>query len=130
MDKCLYVAEGEIEQRFLAELKQLGYFVPGKFMKYNLMQKKVKHSDNIMAKKYTRLICIIDTDCVEATNLETFVHNLKMLKEICRNIEVMVQKENFEGELSWLLGNKSLLKAFTTKFEGVKELKQFLAQSN
>ena len=50
MDKCLYVAEGEIEQRFLAELKQLGYFVPGKFMKYNLMQKKVKHSDNIMAK--------------------------------------------------------------------------------
>ena len=62
MGTCLYVAEGEIEKRFLTEVKQLEYFVPGKFMKYNLMHNKIKYSDNIMAKKYSRIICVIDTD--------------------------------------------------------------------
>ncbi|MBE6097718.1 MAG: hypothetical protein E7198_07970 [Schwartzia succinivorans] len=62
MGTCLYVAEGEIEKRFLAEIKQLEYFVPGKFMKYNLMHNKIKYSDSIMAKKYSRIICVIDTD--------------------------------------------------------------------
>ena len=45
MGTCLYVAEGEIEKRFLTEIKQLEYFVPGKFMKYNLMHNRIKYSD-------------------------------------------------------------------------------------
>ena len=129
MGTCLYVAEGEIEKRFLTEIKQLEYFVPGKFMKCNLMQNKIKYSDSIMAKKYARIICIIDTDCLKQSQLETLRYNLKMLSEVCRNIEIMVQNKNFEDELCRLLEKKSLLKVFSKAFDGVKDLKHFLAQN-
>ena len=52
-----------------------------------------------------------------------------MLSEVCRNIEVMVQNKNFEDELCRLLGKKSLLKVFSKTFDGVKDLKHFLAQN-
>lgn len=129
MGTCLYVAEGEIEKRFLTEIKQLEYFVPGKFMKYNLMHNRIKYSDSIMAKKYSRIICVIDTDCLDPIQLKTLEHNLRMLSEVCRNIEVMVQNKNFEDELCRLLGKKSLLKVFSKTFDGVKDLKRFLAQN-
>lgn len=128
MDTCLYVAEGEIEKRFLTELKQIGYIVPGKFCKFNLMQKRVKNSDNIMAKHYSRIICIIDTDCAESVQLDNLKYNIDALTSICEKLEVMVQNKNFEDELKRLMNRSNLLTAFNQKFEGIKDLKKFLSQ--
>ncbi len=128
MDICLYVAEGEIEKRFLNELKQLEYFVPGKFCKFNLMQKRIKVTDNIMSKHYSRIICIIDTDCEDLPQLENLKHNLKELSTVCERLEVMVQNKNFEDELGRLMDTDNLLTAFNHKFAGIKELKRFLSQ--
>ena len=128
MDICLYVAEGEIEKRFLNELKQLEYFVPGKFSKFNLMQKRIKVTDNIMSKHYSRIICIIDTDCEELPQLENLKYNLQELITVCGRLEVMVQNKNFEDELIRLMDTDNLLIAFNQKFAGIKELKKFLSQ--
>lgn len=128
MDICLYVAEGEIEKRFLTELKQLGYIVPGRFCKFNLMQNRVKDSDSIMSRRYSRIICIIDTDCAENIQLDNLKFNLNKFSSICGRIEVLVQNKNFEDELSRLLSCKNMLTAFNKKFDGVKELKKYLAQ--
>ena len=128
MDTCLYVAEGEIEKRFLTELKQLECIIPGKFCKFNLMQKRVKNSDNIMAKHYSRIICIIDTDCAETVQLDNLKYNLNALTSICEKLDVMVQNKNFEDELKRLMNTNNLLTAFNQKFEGIKDLKKFLSQ--
>ncbi|MBE6102692.1 MAG: hypothetical protein E7200_11500 [Selenomonas ruminantium] len=128
METRLYIAEGETEEHFIKEMIRLKCFVPGKFRKFNLMQKQLKNTDNIMMKKYSRVICIIDTDCISDDEVEKLKANLKMLSGICSRLDVLVQNKNFEDELKRLLGKKNLLKAFPEKFDGLGELKHFLAE--
>ncbi len=128
MKKCLYIMEGETEKRFLEELKANDWIIPGRTRKYNLMQNRIKPTDSIVAMKYTRVICIIDTDNVEKTNLDNLYWNLKQLKGICPAPEILVQNKNFEDEIQYLLHLKNVRKSFGHQFAGSKDLKKFLAQ--
>lgn len=37
--RCLYVVEGDIEKRFIEQIKQADLIVPGRVQVFNLMQK-------------------------------------------------------------------------------------------
>lgn len=40
--RCLYIVEGDIEKRFIEQIKQADLIVPGRVQVFNLMQKKNK----------------------------------------------------------------------------------------
>ena len=58
MNKCLYIVEGEIEERFIKQLKELDWIIPGRISRFNLMQKKLKKTDNILSKRMDYIYCI------------------------------------------------------------------------
>ena len=62
MTKILYVMEGEIEDRFILQMQRMKKLSLGRRIKFNLMQREIKHSDNIMTAKYDKVACILDTD--------------------------------------------------------------------
>lgn len=130
MNKCLYIVEGEIEERFIKQLKELDWIIPGRISRFNLMQKKLKKTDNILSKRMDYIYCIIDTDRAGRYNLETLAANLKQLKTI-GHIKLLVQKENFEQELYYILGCSTLSKLcqhFNLSHATLEDLKKFLSQ--
>lgn len=129
---CLYIVEGPIEKRFIEQLRQQNLLVLGRVQVFNLMQKKLKDRDSLLNKRVDRIFCIIDTDCREEENLRTLLHNVKKLKNIGKDIVVLAQKENFEGELGYVLhheGIHSLCTFFHLRHESVTDLKTYLSQS-
>ena len=72
----------------------------------------------------------LDTDCIETTNFDTLLNNVKMLRSICpRNIFLLIQNKNFEDELLYVLDCKNLCDKFNLKHSTQKDLKKHLAQS-
>lgn len=132
MKKCMYIVEGEIEERFLQQLKQLGLVVPGKVFTFNLMQKQLKHTSNILAfKNYSAIYCVIDTDVVDKGNIENLVQNIKLLKTIGKP-RILVQNKNFEDELMRILelpNIAALGKLLCAKQNDVRWVKRFLSQN-
>ncbi len=129
---CLYIVEGPIEKRFIDQLKQKNLFVLGRVQVFNLMQKKLRDRDSLLNKRVDKVFCIIDTDCREEENLRTLLHNVKKLRSIGREIAVLVQKENFEGELGYVLqreGVHSLCGLFHLHHESLSDLKTYLSQN-
>lgn len=113
--RCLYVVEGDIEKRFIEQIKQADLIVPGRVQVFNLMQKEIREKDSILNKKVSSVFCIIDTDRKEVDNLQKLTHNVKKLRQIGADVVVLVQKENFEGELGYVLeeeGIRSLCRLF------------------
>ena len=99
MSKILYIAEGEIEKRFIDFLKHEEFIVAGRFAKFNLMQDKLKESNDILTRKMDKIFCILDTDVVNISNL---LFNLKKLADICpKNIFTLIQNRNFEDETNY-----------------------------
>ena len=82
MDKVLYIGEGEIEERFFDFLKGNDFIRPGRFRKFNLMQEKLSGASDILKKIMDKVYCVLDTDCIEATNFDTLIQNIKLLKRI------------------------------------------------
>lgn len=129
--RCLYVVEGDIEKRFIEQIKQVDLIVPGRVQVFNLMQKEIKEKDSILNKKVSSVFCIIDTDRKEVDNLQKLTHNVKKLRQIGADVVVLVQKENSEGELEYVLeeeGICSLCRLFSVKHETLGDLKTFLSQ--
>ena len=122
MNKVLYIAEGEIEERFVKYLTTNDIIMAGRFYKFNLMQEKMKDTNSILTRIFDQVIGIIDTDCMETDNIDK-------LKYICPEIHILVQNKNFEGELRYILNRKDLCEYFRLKNKTTKDLKVFLAQS-
>lgn len=109
MIKILYVMEGEIEDRFILQMQRMKKLSLGKRIKFNLMQREIKQSDNIMTAQYDKVACILDTDESGPHELAKLQHNVKMLKQIAKSgILIMAQRYNFEDELKRMSGNNRL----------------------
>ena len=125
----LYVVEGEIEDKYLNQLKSENRVKSGRVKKFNIMQVSVKPTDDIMKRKVSIIYCIIDTDCIDAANINTFVDNVKMLSTIGK-VVVLVHNRNFEDELVYMLQAgtiKRLCDIFNVSNKTTKDLKSFLA---
>lgn len=130
MDKILYIAEGEIEQRFFDFLKRNDFIQPGRFKQFNLMQNELSDSHDILKSNMGKIYCVLDTDCADEINFHTLEHNVKMLRRICpKNVFLLIQHKNFENELSYVLECKNLCRRFNLKYNTEKDLKRYLAQS-
>ena len=129
MNKVLYIAEGEIEERFVKYLTSNDIIMSGRFYKFNLMQEKMKDTNSILTRTVDQICGIIDIDCMEIKNLDKLMHNIDKLKYICPEIYILVQNKNFEGELRYILNRKDLCEYFRLKNKTTKDLKVFLAQS-
>lgn len=128
MNKVLYLAEGEIEKYFLEYLKKESLIVPGKFSKFNLMQDVLKATDRILTNRVDKVFCILDTDCVDIIFLENLRKNFKSLGEISKSkIRLLIQKENFEGELKFIFETNDLGKFFGLKNRTDADVKRHLA---
>ena len=88
MNKVLYIAEGEIEERFVKYLTSNDIIMPGRFDKFNLMQNKLKDTNRILTRIFDQIYAIIDTDCMETENLDKLIHNIDKLKYICPDIYI------------------------------------------
>lgn len=129
MIKILYVMEGEIEDRFILQMQRMKKLSLGKRIKFNLMQREIKQSDNIMTAQYDKVVCILDTDESGPHELAKLQHNIKMLKQIAKSgILIMAQRYNFEDELKRMSGNNRLNEILNLKKSGLKDVKKFLAQ--
>lgn len=121
--------EGEIEDRFILQMQRMGKLSLGKRIKFNLMQREIKQSDNIMTAQYDKVVCILDTDESGPHELSKLQHNIKMLKQIAKSgILIMAQRYNFEDELKRMSGNNRLNEILNLKKSGLKDVKKFLAQ--
>ena len=130
MSRILYVAEGEIEERFINFLKQHEFIPAGRFAKFNLMQDRLKDTSGILTKKVSKIYCILDTDIVNEENISNLIFNVKKLTEICpHDIFNLVQNKNFEDELRYILDYHDLGKLFNLPHNTTKDLKKYLAQT-
>lgn len=129
MNEILYIAEGEIEERFINFLTRNSLIRLGRFKKFNLMQEKLKNSSNILTKKVSAVYCILDTDVVKPENITTLDFNLKKLAEICpKCVFCLVQNKNFEDELKFILDCRDLGIFFKLPHNTTSNLKTYLAQ--
>ncbi|WP_418808729.1 hypothetical protein [Phascolarctobacterium faecium] len=104
----IYIVEGDIEEKFLYYVQpKLSTSRLGKIRQFNLMQNKLSNSNNILNQKYSSIFCIIDTDCITNTHLDTFIYNIKLLKTI-GSVTIFVQNKNFEDELLYVLNCKTI----------------------
>lgn len=130
MSKILYIAEGEIEERFINFLKQNALIKSGRFKKFNLMQEKLKNNNSILTKKVTTVYCILDTDITTPENISTLIFNLNKLAEVClRHVFCLVQNKNFEDELKFILNCHDLGAFFKLPHNTTKDIKTYLAQA-
>lgn len=130
MNKLLYIMEGEIEERFIFQMQQSNRLLPGKRIKFNLMQRKIKQTDNIMTAQFDKVVCILDTDLSTKNELEKLNHNINMLKQITKSrILVAAQIYNFEDELKRMVGTNKLNEVLNLKKSNLKDIKKFLAQN-
>ena len=110
-------------------MQRMGKLSLGKRIKFNLMQREIKQSDNIMTAQYDKVVCILDTDESGPHELAKLQHNIKMLKQIAKSgILIMAQRYNFEDELKRMSGNNRLNEILNLKKSGLKDVKKFLAQ--
>ena len=131
MTKVLYIGEGEIEERFFDFLNQNDFIQPGRFRKFNSMQKILSGASELLKSKMDKVYCVLDTDCIEAINFDTLIQNIKLLKRICpRNIFLLIQNKNFEDELSYVLECKNLCERFKLKHGTQSDLKRHLASKS
>lgn len=131
MSRVIYIVEGKTESVFIKQMIDLDYTEPGKVFELNLMQQKIKPTDNIMSRKVALVNAVIDTDVAYAVNLECLKHNIKILTSIGK-VKLWIQNSNFEEELCYMLrcnniaalGNK-----FSLKNPSLRWVKNYLAQS-
>lgn len=130
MAKILYIAEGEIEERFITFLVQNDFIQCGRFLKFNLMQNRLKDSNNILRSKKDKIYCFLDADLVSPDNISNLIFNSKKIMTICKNnVFFLIQNKNFEDELKFLLDCNDLGNFFKLPHNTTKDLKTYLAQT-
>jgi len=128
MNKLLYIAEGEIEKRFIRFLIDKNFIRPGKFAKFNLLQDVLKDTSSILTNKVDKIFCILDMDIATKDFLNNLVKNISKLKTISKSkICLLIQNKNFEDELRYILQCSDLGKYFGLKYNTVSDVKRFLA---
>ena len=96
---CIYLTEGECEEKLINALKEKPALVmQGKVKKFNVIQNELKPSQLMTFAPGSRVILVFDTD-VETTHV--LEKNIGLLKRQCKNVEVLTIAEvlNFEDEI-------------------------------
>ena len=124
----MYIAEGEIEESFSSFLKTQSFISFGRFFKFNLLQDVLKKQSTLLAAKVDKIFCILDTDCLSDKFLKNLIENINLLKSISRNkIGLLIQNQNFEDELKYVLCQSDLGKFFNLKNKTNADVKRYLS---
>ena len=97
--KCVYLTEGECEEKLINALKvKPALVVPGKVKKYNVIQNELPVSILMSFDPGSTVVLVFDTDKKET---EHFKRNIDNLKKRCSRVEVLTvaQVLNFEDEI-------------------------------
>ena len=97
--KCVYLTEGECEEKLIAALKEEpSLLMPGKVKKFNVIQEELKTSQLVTFTPGSMVVLVFDTD-VEMT--EHLKKNIELLERRCNSVKVVTVAEvlNFEDEL-------------------------------
>ena len=97
--KCIYLTEGECEEKLIAALKEEpARLLPGKVKKFNVIQEELKTSQLVTFTPGSMVVLVFDTD-VDMT--EHLKRNIELLEKRCSGVKVVTVAEvlNFEDEL-------------------------------
>lgn len=95
----IYYVEGQCEEKLLKTLKtDMQLIHPGKILKYNVMQEKLKKAQLRTLKKGTAAVLVFDTD---TNNINILKENISILKNASAisKIICVTQVENLEDEI-------------------------------
>ena len=99
MRKCIYLTEGECEEKLIKALKEKpSLIVPGKVKKFNVIQDELPVSLLIQFDPGSMVALVFDTDKEETEHLRK---NLELLRSLSFKVEVLtiLQVLNFEDEI-------------------------------
>ena len=97
--KCVYLTEGECEEKLIAALKEEpALLMPGKVKKFNVIQEELKTSQLVTFTPGSMVVLVFDTD-VDMT--EHLKKNIELLEKRGNGVKVVTVAEvlNFEDEL-------------------------------
>lgn len=107
MNKYIYYVEGEDEQKIVDTLKSKGneYIISGKAIVFNMARDEIKKSQLMSLNKNTIVVIVVDNDLFFGNFSNPEIHkqrilkNISLLKKYCKDIVVIIQKENLEDEI-------------------------------
>lgn len=130
MSNILYIGEGKIEKIFIGFLKDSNFIRAGRFKQFNLLQNAIKDSDSILTFKADKIFAILDTDCIDDKFLNNLVQNIIKLRGISKNkVGLLIQNQNFEDELRYVLNCRDLGKFFKLKNQTTEDIKRYLSSN-
>jgi len=118
---CIYLAEGECEEKLLKALKlKPELIVPGRVKKFNVIQDELKPSHLMGFPAGSRIVLVFDTDKEETEHLKK---NMEQLRAQFGSVEVLTipQVLNFEEEIERSTNLQSALEL--TKSKSLKDFK-------
>jgi len=97
--KCIYLAEGECEEKLLNALKEKPSLItPGKVKRFNAIQNELKTNTLVTFAPGSMVIIVFDTDKDLTVHLKK---NIELLNSRCKGVKVVTiaQVLNFEDEI-------------------------------
>ncbi len=97
--KCIYLAEGECEEKLIKALKEKpSLLLPGKVKRFNVIQDELKTNHLVTFSPGSLVILVFDTDNEVTDHLKK---NIAALRSRCSGVKVMTiaQVLNFEDEI-------------------------------
>lgn len=95
----IYYVEGQCEEKLLKILKtDMQLIQPGKIVKCNVIQKKIKQAQLTTLRKGTTVVLVFDTDTESTTILKQNINMLNKERAIS-NMICITQVENLEDEI-------------------------------
>lgn len=114
-----YFYEGECEKKLIEALKKESLVKPGRLMKHNFWNQSFGSKIRLISRGSTGVI-VFDTD--DCKNHSTFVENVLSLRGVCRDVILLAQHDNLEGELCYSCGIKGT-NSLARKMYGTTSLK-------
>ena len=99
MKKCIYLTEGECEEKLIRALKERPSLVlPGKVKKFNVIQNELPASLLMQFDPGSIVVLVFDTDKDETSHLRK---NIALLKSLSFKVEILtiLQVLDFEDEI-------------------------------
>lgn len=118
---CVYLAEGECEEKLLKALKVKPELIaPGRVKRFNVIQDELKPSHLMGFPARSRIVLVFDTDKEETEYLK---RNMDLLRSQFGSVEVLTipQVLNFEDEIVRSTDLKSALEL--TRSKSLKDFK-------
>lgn len=97
--KCVYLAEGECEEKLLKALKDKPSLItPGKVKRFNAIQNELKTNNLVTFSPGSMVVIVFDTDKEITAHLKK---NIELLNSRCKGVKVVTiaQVLNFEDEI-------------------------------